>query len=270
MPNSLRFVAFATVVFSSLTAPALAADDIEDPLADEKPAAKKTEEIKATDVDDEVDAATKKPREGAAAATTAPAALDRVKAVPRKAVIKHRRFELSPFMSASVNDSYYQHLAVAGSAIFYPHDAFGLGVGVDWLYANIKDDSVDTVRQSLTSVPAVFEHPTAFAHLDAYWVPIYGKLSLFDAEIVHFDIYATAGMGVAMVGEGRRPPLATLGVGQRFMLGDFLALRFEVRDHLFVDSQEVDGMPRSDIQSYVMFLAGVSIFLPPSFEYTYQ
>jgi outer membrane beta-barrel protein len=250
------------------------ADDplLDDPLADEPKPKAKQEEIKAGPAGEpelDIDDGSKKKEPTVTEVVAEPASLDRIKAVPRKTMLKRQRVELSPFISASLNDAYYQHLAAAGSLIFYPHDAFGIGIGGEWLYANVKSDSVDAVRQNLTSVPAVFEHPTMFAHIDAYWVPIYGKLSLFDSQIIHFDVYATAGMGVAVAGE-RRPPLATLGIGQRFVLNDFMALRFEVRDYLFVDSQLVDNVPRSDIQSYVMFLAGVSIFLPPSFDYTYQ
>ena len=46
-----------------------------------------------------------------------------------------------------------------------------------------------------------------------------------------------------------------------------MALRFELRDHVFVDTQEVNGLTRSDIQNYMMFFVGVSFFVPPSFEY---
>src|SRR5262249_50032388 len=124
----------------------------------------------------------------------APASLDRIKAVPRKTMLKRERFELAPFASLSLNDAYYQHLAFSGSAVFYPHDSFGIGVGADWLYGHIKDHTLDTVRTSLTSVVAVLEQPWLFAHVDAYWIPIYGKLSLFDKTIVHFDLYTITGI----------------------------------------------------------------------------
>jgi outer membrane beta-barrel protein len=198
------------------------------------------------------------------------ASTDRIKAVPRKPILKRNRAEVFGGASLSLNDAYYQHFAFAGSAIFYPHDAFGIGVGVDFLYAHPKTSNVDVVRQSLTSVPAVFELPKLFAHVDLYWIPIYGKVSLFESNIIHFDFYGTAGAGVATAFGKRRPPEVNVGVGQRFFLGDWLALRFEVRDHLFVDTQDVDGRTRSDVQSYVMFMAGVSFFIPPSFEYSYR
>ncbi|MEE8409127.1 MAG: outer membrane beta-barrel domain-containing protein [Myxococcota bacterium] len=201
-----------------------------------------------------------------------PGAQDRVKAVPRKSVLKKGRVELAAFTGLSVNDAYFQHLTGNASVIYYLHDSFGIGIGADYLYAHLRSENVTVVRQSMISVPAplVFGFPRLLAHVDSYWVPVYGKVSLFGASIIHFELYATAGLGVAFRGKGRTVPAVNAGVGQRFFLGDWLGLRFELRDHLFLDTQDVSGQLRSDIQSYVLFYAGASFFLPPSFEYSYR
>lgn len=196
--------------------------------------------------------------------------LDRIKAVPKKALLKNHRIELSPLFALSINDAYYQHFSGSGSIIFYPHDAFGIGVSVDYLYAHVGTKNLEVVRQGHIAVPAVFEQPRLLGHLDLYWVPMYGKLSLFDTNIVHFDFYVVAGGGIATAFGSEVSPAANVGVGQRYVLADWLALRFELRDHLFVATQEVFGLGRSDIQSFVMFYAGASFFVPPSFEYSYQ
>ncbi len=238
-------------------------DDLLGDLPGGKPAPK-SEEVKATAVPE----AEEKLVKDAPAAT--PETQDRIKAVPRKAVLKLHRFEVAAFGAASVNDAYYTHLAGSGSLLFHLHDAFALGVGADYLYAHPRGTNVDVVRFSLTSVPAVYELPKLFAHADFYWTPIYGKVSLFDDAIVHFDFYATVGGGVAMVADERRRPAVNLGLGQRFFVNDWVALRLEVRDHLFVDDQEVNGQPRSDVQSYVMFMLGASFYFPFTFEYSYR
>lgn len=199
----------------------------------------------------------------------APSALDRVKAVPRKTLLKRHRFELSPFGQLSLNDAYYQHFAVGGTAIFYLHDSFGIGVGGEWLFSHLETDNIQAVRQNLISVPSRFELPSMFLHLDAYLVPLYGKLSLFSSDIVHFDTYVVGGVGAAVVGSNRRPAV-NLGLGQRFVFGEWLALRVELRDHMFVDTQEVNGLVRSGTQHYVLLMVGASVFLPLSFEYTFQ
>lgn len=195
---------------------------------------------------------------------------DRVKAVPRKALLKRHRVELAPMAGLSLNDPYYEHYTVSGSLIFYPHDAFGFGVGADYVYLHAPTSNIDTVRESLTSVIAAVDLPSLFAHVDLYWLPIYGKVSLFDTAIVNFDLYASAGGGMATAFGGHTRPEVTVAVGQHYVLEQWLALRFEVRDHLFLDTQQANGIMRSSIQSYVMFQAGVSFFIPPTFEYTFQ
>lgn len=246
------------------------ADDVLNGLGDTpattpKPTAEPIKEIEAAPVE----SSKPKAAPGAAAAAkpeNAPSNLDRVKAVPRKAMLKRHRLELSPMAAVSLNDPYYQHYAVGGSLVFYPNDAFGIGLGGDYLYAHVATNNIAIVRQDLIAVPAVFELPTLFAHLDAYWVPVYGKLSLFNSDIINFDFYLTAGIGAAKAGS-RYPLAATVGLGQRFVIGDWIALRIEVRDHVFNDSQQVYGVPRSDIQNYLLVFAGVSIFVPPTFDY---
>lgn len=196
--------------------------------------------------------------------------MDRIKAVPRKPLLKKGRFELTPMASLSLNDAYYQHYALGGTAIFYPHDAFGIGVGVDYLYQHTRRDAIDDVRNALTSVPAVYELPKMFAHVDMYWIPLYGKFSLFNSVIIPFDFYASAGAGAATAFSNNRWfPEVNAAIGTRMAMNEWLALRIEVRDHIFVDTQEVNTVPRSDIQNYVMAQIGLSFFIPPTFEYSF-
>lgn len=201
-------------------------------------------------------------------ASVDPARLDKIKAVPRKAVLKKGRLELAPLASLSMNDAYYQHLAVGGTLVYFPHDSFGFGVGADYLYENLETSNVDDVRRGLISVPAVFEQPELFAHFDLYWVPIYGKVSLFDRNIFHFEFYATGGLGVAGGFDDTFNPAANMGLGQRMFFSDWLALRVEARNHIYLATQTVNDIERSDIQNILMFYVGVSFFIPPSFEYS--
>ncbi|MEZ4272646.1 MAG: outer membrane beta-barrel domain-containing protein [Myxococcota bacterium] len=195
-----------------------------------------------------------------------PAVLDKVKAVPRKPVLKKHRVELTPFFGVSLNDAFFTHMAVGGTAVFFAHDNFALGVRGQWLFAHPETDNVEVVRTSQISVPAVFDKPKIFGSLDFYWIPIYGKLSLFNRAIVPFDFYLLAGLGFAQAGDNTRPAM-NWGVGQRFMLADWMALRFEVFDQIYLDTQLVNDQPRSDVQNFLMVQVGLSLFLPPRFEY---
>jgi len=195
-----------------------------------------------------------------------PARLDRVKAVPRKPTLKAFRGEFTPQFGVSVNDAFFTHLSVGGGGIFYPHDNFGIGLSGAYYVAHVKSGKEQTIRAGETAVFAVFELPTASASLDIYFVPIYGKIALFNKFIIPFDLYAVAGVGFVAAGAAMRPSFKA-GIGQRFMINEWLAVRLEVTDTIFNDVQEVNGQPRSDIQNYMMFQAGVSVFVPPSFDY---
>ena len=199
-----------------------------------------------------------------------PGVIDRVKSVPRKPLLKRHRFEITPFASLSLNDPYFEHFALSGTAVFYPHDSFGIGIGADYFYTHVQTRNVEEVRQGLTSVLPTFDQPVLLGHVDLYWLPIYGKVSFFDSSIIQFDLYGSAGLGFETAFGSRTPAEVNIAIGQHYVLEEWLALRFEVRDHFFVDQQLANSLPQSSIQSYVMFLAGLSFFIPPTFEYTFQ
>ena len=89
------------------------------------------------------------------------------------------------------------------------------------------------------------------------------------AEILA-GLLSGTGLGIATAFGSEQPPAFNIGLGQRFVLADWLTLRFEVRDHIFVTTQDVNGLRRSDTQSFLLFYAGASFFVPPTFEYSYR
>ncbi|MEM6734391.1 MAG: outer membrane beta-barrel domain-containing protein, partial [Myxococcota bacterium] len=129
--------------------------------------------------------------------------------------------------------------------------------------------NVDAVRQGLTSVPGQFEQPELFGHFDLYWVPIYGKASLFDQYILHFEFYGTGGLGIASSLDDDVSPAANFGIGQRTFLNEWFGLRIEARNHWYITNQTVNRIERSDMQSVLLLYVGASFFIPPSFEYSF-
>ena len=100
-----------------------------------------------------------------------------------------------------------------------------------------------------------------------YWLPVDGKFSLFDSLIGYFDIYGALGGGVVQTTAEELRPSFTAAIGQHFILADFLTLRVEVRDILYLDEHSFLGEPRSSLRNQVMLRIGFGLFVPPSFEY---
>ena len=70
-----------------------------------------------------------------------------MKSVQRKAVLKEMRAEITPFFGISVNDTFFTHLALGGTAIFYPHDSFGIGISGMGFLAHPSTNKHAVVRQ---------------------------------------------------------------------------------------------------------------------------
>jgi outer membrane beta-barrel protein len=109
--------------------------------------------------------------------------------------------------------------------------------------------------------------------LDGVWSPVYGKFSFLKKQIIHFDLFLSAGFGLvwsATSGEPRNEGahLATdVGGGLRFYPKEWLAFELGLIATLYPD-QPVSSLPAT-IQKVFVANFGVSFFFPTTFEYVY-
>ena len=91
---------------------------------------------------------------------------------------------------------------------------------------------------------------------DLVWDPAHGKLRL-GGSIRHFDLYVAAGAGV--VDSVLSSDIAgNAGFGLKFFLGRAIAVRIDVRDHVY--RQQL--LARKEWVNDVTSMIGVSVFLP--------
>jgi outer membrane beta-barrel protein len=230
--------------------------------------------------------------EQAAAAVEEPAGTrrgtyDDIVVVPRKAFLKSGRLELAPFTGVSLNDVLIHHYTLGGDLNFYLTDVFSIGLQGQYF---IKEASG---RESLVGlqynrVPSLNKYKYAVAFNFGY-VPGYGKFTLFNKYIWHWDIFVSAGVGAIwteiiprVAGEQSFQSInitPDFGVGTRFFLNDWLTISFALRDYAFNDKFEptdrMRGEPIADVKARassqfvnnIMFFASVGFYLPTSFQY---
>jgi outer membrane beta-barrel protein len=93
---------------------------------------------------------------------------------------------------------------------------------------------------------------------DLIWAPAHAKMRL-GGSITHFDLYVAAGAGV--VDSALSGDLAgNAGIGLKFFLGRAVAVRVDVRDHVF--RQQL--LAREVLVNDLTTTLGVSVFLPVS------
>src|SRR5512134_3191683 len=118
---------------------------------------------------------------------------DRVKAVQRKGFLKRGRLEITPLLTLSVNDAFYQKFGGGLRLAYNLEDSFAIAVRGAYFEPlrtdNVKLGKVAFQGQLLTS------QLRGQVMLDGVWSPIYGKAAVF-GDIVHFDLFLQAGLGL--------------------------------------------------------------------------
>jgi outer membrane beta-barrel protein len=255
------------------------------PAASEAPIGEslETEEGKAGKVEgeDQMDAAKTK------AATTL--SWQDIVVVPRKAFLKGGRLELSPFTGVSVNDILVRHYAFGVDLNYFLTDVLWVGLQGQY-FVKALTEREDLIGLQYNRIPTLNHYKYGGA-LNFGYVPVYGKFALFNRSIMHWEIYASAGIGITVSETIPRNPgtspftnqllTPNVGIGSRFFLFNWLTVNFALRDYIMADKFEplddtvmnyptpadAKAAAESALVNNVMLYAGVGIYLPTKFQY---
>lgn len=187
---------------------------------------------------------------------------DRVKSVQRKLYLKKSRFELAPYISASVNDPYYNKFGLALRGAYYLADTLAVSARFSLMQV-VPTEDVRTAKSSFRS-RIFFSVPIWSAMADVEWSPLYGKVAIFNS-ILHFDGYVLGGAGVVNTETSTLPDrgpnvAADLGLGMRFVAKDYLAVNVALINTAYVDQPA--GTTKGATQNVMTLNAGISLFIP--------
>lgn len=207
--------------------------------------------------------------------------------VPRKRFLKGGRFELAPFTGISVNDILIRHYVFGVDLNFFLTNVLWVGLQGNYYIKSLTEQQ-SLLGLQYNRIPTLNRYLYGGA-LNFGYVPVYGKFALFNKNIIHWEIYASAGVGVTQTEIIPRTPgdatfnnlslTPNFALGGRFFLFDWLTLNYAVRDYLIIDKFEpANRMPdetpaqlkaRADgaMVHNIMFYAGVGIYLPTKFSY---
>jgi len=193
---------------------------------------------------------------------------DRVKSVEQRSVLKSHRLEISPALAISINDPFYTKYAGGIWLLFYPHDSLAVGLR-GMYYLTYATWNVPTAKRDLVASLPVSK-PEWNAMFDAQWTPFYGKVSVYNS-IAQFDLFLIGGVGAVAsqttyVNTVKEYHFATdLGLGVRALFNDFIGLHLTYLNTLYSDRPGAGN--RSQTQNLGMVQLGLSIYLPPHFDY---
>jgi outer membrane beta-barrel protein len=207
--------------------------------------------------------------------------------VPRKAFLKSGRLELYPFTGVSLNDVLIRHYAFGGELNYYLSDVFSIGLEGHY-FVKERTDRESVVGLQYNRVATLNRYLYSGAVQFGY-VPGYGKFTLFNKYIIHWDFYMQAGVGLIQTEIiPRRVGDETFknnnitphgGVGTHLFLSNWLTFNVALKDHIFNDKFENTDRPlgqpidmvKSNAESQwvhnLMLYAGIGLYLPTSFQY---
>ncbi len=220
-------------------------------------------------------------------------AREEIFAVQQVYALRINRVELTPSFSATLNDQYVSHTGLGLGLNYWWTNVLALGVNFIW-YEGLESESelaFQVRRSTRLSVP--INQYQFGAHLNFTYVPVYGKFSMFNEFIFQYDAYIVGGVGLMRTRpvpvidpEVRRFDFDVriafnLGIGLRVFVTRWLAIFAEIRDYMYLEQLEsltvALGAQRTDpttwTQSSLAFTnnvtahLGLTIFLPPDFEY---
>ncbi|MGA9523403.1 MAG: outer membrane beta-barrel domain-containing protein [Myxococcaceae bacterium] len=187
---------------------------------------------------------------------------DRVKSVQRKVYSKKGRFELAPFITASVNDPYYTKWGASVRAAYFLADSLAIAARGSFYSVNGTDD-VRVAKKTFQS--RIFNSVPQWSVMgDVEWSPVYGKIAIWN-DILHLDGYLLGGIGAVNTETSSLPdrglnPAFDLGAGVRAVAKDFIAFNVALINTSYVDAPT--GTTKGALQNVMTLNAGVSIFFP--------
>ena len=207
--------------------------------------------------------------------------------VVRKPFLKVGRVELLPTWGVTMNDNILQHIQLSGQLNYYLTDVLAVGLEGNY-YLSRNREPFDLVARQARRLPTVNTYKYGAA-LNFHYVPVYGKFAVLNEHLVHWETFFTAGIGFTQSETKVRDPrfqpfenfliTPNVGVSMRFFLTKFLTVNVGIRDYIFIDKfesinrTEINGEAAknnadSALINNVLFQAGISFWIPPSFEYT--
>ncbi len=218
--------------------------------------------------------------------------------VQNRFFLKANRFEVAPVLGYVPNNPFVKRYV--GGVLAAYHFSETLAAEGALMYApDLGESDLKDLTHTLvaiaheSSAQGNFQQPldkmTLGATFAARWAPVYGKINLIGEQVLNFDFYGTAGLGMLSINkyyakydpnqtDPNLPPTnvepdqnkavipINLGVGLDFFVNSSVAVKLDARNYMYVDKKPTydPDNPATESRLYNAFIAsvGVSVFFP--------
>lgn len=170
------------------------------------------------------------------------------------------RFEAYIAANTILNDAFF--MAIGGDArlAYYFREKYGVEFIAMALASGDRRTTKD-LREKIGISTTSLVMPKSYFGLDFKWSPVYGKMTLRNKHIVHFDMYFSAGGGSTTHSAGSSPTVH-LGTGQNFAISKSTTFRWDLSLNMYSATSKVRNSQASASYQNLFLGAGFSFFFP--------
>jgi len=188
--------------------------------------------------------------------------------IQRRFIPRTQRFEISASGMTSVNNPFFNNLGLNLRGAYFLAEKHGIELQYTILTATSRAVT-DNLRDKRNVATSNLVKPKSYMGGAYKWTPIYGKITFLNRQIVPFDLFFTAGLGLTQTQRQGEPTLH-LGTGQSFAITKSWAFRWDLVWNYYqadVESVVTPGASTTTSQSDLYLAVGLSFFFP---EATYR
>lgn len=221
-----------------------------------------------------------------------------ISVVQRQRFLKKKRFELQPQVGITVNDPFVRHTVIGAELNYWLSNRMAVGItGAGFIGSRTsRYNNIRFQEAVLLTANKVIFHASA----NFLYNPFYGKISVFNRALLHWESFVQVGGGVIMTQvipryEAIHEPFNNVTGQGNFALGarfygpktDWVSVNFGVRTFIYQDKLEptargpgptqMESLDPPDVAKAnaekklafnVVFFLGVSFYFPTTFQYT--
>lgn len=208
-----------------------------------------------------------KSEEGTLAELKILAPFENIAIIQKRFMPKTNRFEFSGALGNSLNNAFFNNWGLVTRVAYYLTEHHGLELQYFWLNSNEREIT-ESLRDKQRVQTRSLVVPESYMGLSYKWLPIYGKVALFNKRIVPFDLYFSAGGGLSETGLGEQEPTIQLGTGQKFYLTKSTAFRWDFalnsyRARILQDTSGTGDLEEASKMQIDLFITvGMSFYWP--------
>jgi outer membrane beta-barrel protein len=137
-------------------------------------------------------------------------------------------------------DAFYKGYYGQAQYVFHFTDSFAWGARGAYSY-NVSTGLRDQLERDFGVLPTAFDEVQYFIGSDLMWSPFYGKTTLLNTAVLHFEDYLLLGVTVFKFTNHFRPAV-NLGVGMRLFHNKYLSYRIDFTNNFVISDKPFNVM----------------------------